>query len=134
MWAAGRVRDALPRLRELDALEHRLPGLQESRRRARAEVQACAADVAEAPDRVRVARERLAGRPGAARRRSRGSRIQVVIVAVVPRLLSFRPTACPTGAGDGTRRPPFCSDVGNRADYPLAELSQGGCRVTHEHD
>jgi len=60
LLAAGRVRGALPRLRELDALEHRLPGLQESRRRALAEVEACVADVAEAPDRVRVARERLA--------------------------------------------------------------------------
>ena len=59
LMAAGRVRDALPRLLELDALERRLPGLHRARRQARAEVEACAADVAAAPDRVRVARERL---------------------------------------------------------------------------
>lgn len=59
LLASGKVRAALPRLRELVALEGGLPALAESRRRARADVDACLDQVTEAPARVRVARERL---------------------------------------------------------------------------
>lgn len=59
LLAAGRVREALPRLAELEEIEGRLPEQADARRQARARVEACAADVAEAPDRLRAARDRL---------------------------------------------------------------------------